>query len=53
VQVNNRLMVNEVLRTSGTYEGIHLVPGAPTVAQAVVSIESSSEIIEWRFTEER
>jgi hypothetical protein len=53
VRINGRVMVNEVLRDHNPYEAIHLVPGAPTSAGAVVEISNSSEIVEWRFSEVR
>lgn len=48
VNISGRLVVNEILRTSITYDGIHLVPAG----NRVVVIESSAQI-SWTFTEVR
>ena len=53
VHINGRSVVNEILRDRGTYEGVHIVPSAPRTQNSVAEIVSSSEIVEWRFTEER
>lgn len=48
VLIGGRLVVNEILRTSITYDGTHLVPAG----NGVVQIESSGAI-SWTFTEVR
>lgn len=46
VRIGGRLTVNEILRTTGTYEGVHATTGG------VVEITNSSAIA-WTFTEVR
>lgn len=46
VSIGGRLVLNEILRTSFTYDGIHLTNGG------IVQIESSGQI-SWSFTEVR
>jgi len=47
VYIGGRLVVNEILRYTTTYEGVHLTNGG-----GVVEIKDSSTIT-WTFTEER
>jgi hypothetical protein len=47
VRIGGRLVVNEILRETIAYEGVHLTNGGGTV-----EIMSSNNI-SWTFTEER
>jgi hypothetical protein len=48
VYISDRLVVNEILRTSITYDGIHQVPAG----NRIVRIESSGAI-QWTFDQEQ